>query len=38
MHAFVIMHNMIIESKCGDPAARNDHMYDHQGPLVVVDN
>jgi hypothetical protein len=31
MHACLIMHNIIIESECGDP-------YDHQGSLAVVDH
>jgi hypothetical protein len=41
MHACVIMHNMIIviiESERGNPAARDDHPYDQQGLLAVVDH
>jgi hypothetical protein len=38
MHACVIMNNMIIERERGDLVARDDHSYDHQGPLAIVDH
>jgi hypothetical protein len=37
MHAFVIMHNIIVESGYGDPTRREDHPYNYQGPLATVD-
>jgi hypothetical protein len=38
MHACVIMHNKITKSERGDPSARDNHPYDHQGPLATVDH
>jgi hypothetical protein len=37
MHACVIMHNMSSRVR-GDPAARDDQLYDFEGPLGVVDH
>jgi hypothetical protein len=38
MHVWVIVHNIIIEREHGDPLARDDHPYDHEGLLSVVDH
>jgi hypothetical protein len=35
MNAYVIMHNMIIESECGE-TMHDDQSFDYQGPLAEV--
>jgi hypothetical protein len=30
------MHDIVIESECGDPSSRDDHPYDHHVFLAIV--
>jgi hypothetical protein len=36
INAYVIMHNMMIESECNAPA-NDDHPFDFRGPLIEVE-
>jgi hypothetical protein len=38
MLAWVIIHNIIIKSECGDRATRDDRPYNFEGPLADVDH